>query len=82
MLRNINAEWAPNQADPEPSDQHMIRRAMDKCYTQEVWAESDEYTLNLLVKPGTDMDSRFRAFCLDEFEWLTVSGSLFSIERA
>lgn len=79
---NINPEWEPNQADAEPSDQEMIRKAIDKGYTREVWAESDECTLNLLIKPDTDLDGSFRAFCLDEFEWLRVSGDVFSIEEA
>lgn len=79
---NINAEWAPNQADAEPSDQEMIRKAIDKGYTREIWAEGDEHTLNLLIKPDADLDGRFRAFCLDETEWLMVNGWLFSIEVA
>lgn len=69
-----------NQADPEPSDQDLIQAAMAKGYTHHVSAESDEYTLDLLVKPDADMDGSFRAFDLGECEWLKVNGWLFSIE--
>jgi hypothetical protein len=34
--------------------------------------------LFLLVKPDTDMDSRFKAWCMDNQEYITVNGWLFS----
>jgi hypothetical protein len=74
---NINAEWAPNQADPEPTDQELIQRAMARGYTEEVYISSDMCDLHLLIKPDTDTDGRFRAFCLEECEWLRVDGWLF-----
>lgn len=78
----LNQEWAPNQADAEPTMEEMTREAMAKGYTREVWAESDEYTLNLLVKPDADLDGAFRAFDIDESEFLKVNGWLFAIEDA
>lgn len=32
------------------------------------------YSLNLLVKPDTDLDGRFKAWCLDDQCWLMVNG--------
>ena len=79
---NINAEWAPNQADPEPTDQQLIQAAMAKGYTREIWAEGGEHALNLLIRPEAYTDGTFRAFDLDECEWLKVNGWNFSIEDA
>lgn len=79
---DINAEWAPNQADAEPTEHDMIRRAMAKGYTRHVWAEGGDYLLNLLVKPDADLDGTFRAYDQDECEWLKVNGWLFCIEVA
>lgn len=79
---DINHEWAPNQADPEPSIEEVIRGAMAKGYTRAIWAESPEYMLSLMAKPEADLDGTFRAFDLDELEWLSVNGWLFSIEDA
>lgn len=77
---DINQEWAPNQADPEPSSEELTRAAMAKGYTRAIWAESDDYTLSLLVKPDADIEGTFRAWDQDESEWLKVNGWLFSIE--
>jgi len=45
-----------------------------------VTADSDEYTLELWVKPDADLDGTFRAWDEDESEWLKVNGWLFIIE--
>lgn len=50
-------------------------------FTQEVVAESDQHTLFLLVRPGTDYDSTFRAWDTDEQEFIQVNGWLFSVEE-
>lgn len=50
-------------------------------FTQEVVAESDEYTLFLLVKPGTEYDSTFKAWDTDEQEFIRVNGWLFTVEE-
>lgn len=78
----INAEWAPNQQDAEPTDQEMIQKALAKGYTRRITADSSEYTLDLLVNPEADLDGRFKAFCMDELEWLKVNGWLFTFEEA
>lgn len=49
-------------------------------YTLAVLASSDQHDLELLVKPDTDLDSAFPAFCRSEQEWLNVNGWLFSFE--
>jgi hypothetical protein len=51
-------------------------------YTQEVLAENTKYTLNLLTKPGTDFGERFKAWDIDEQEWVTVNGWLFTVETS
>lgn len=71
-----------NQADAEPTDQDMIRAAQAKGFTRQVQAEGGEYSLSLLIKPDADIDDRFRAFDIDECEWLNVNGWLFEIEAA
>jgi hypothetical protein len=47
-------------------------------YTQEIALTSDECDLYLLIKPGTDLDSRFKAWDTDNQEWLVVNGWLFT----
>lgn len=50
-------------------------------YTREYLAESGAgVSLHLLVKPGTDLDDTFRAFCTDEQEYIRVNGWLFTFE--
>jgi hypothetical protein len=49
-------------------------------FTREVTAENDHYTLSLLVKPDTDFDDRFKAWDMDEQEFIRVNGWLFTIE--
>lgn len=79
----LNAEWAPNQADPEPTDEELINRAMTRGYTREVYAVVEFGSmLHLLVKPTADLDARFNGFCLDECEYLRVDGWACSIEDA
>ena len=51
-------------------------------FTQEVIADGGEYSLALLVKPGTDFDTRFKAWDRDEQEFIRVNGWLFTIEAA
>ena len=36
-----------------------------------------DYELNLMVKPNTDIDGTFKAWCLDEEEFINVDGGLF-----
>jgi hypothetical protein len=74
MNSRINPEWAPNQADPEPTDQELIQAARAKGYTKHVEMENDDRSLDLLVKPDADLNGRFKAFCLDELEWIAVAG--------
>lgn len=48
-------------------------------FTKHVIADCPEYTLNLLISPDTYYDNRFRAWDLDEQEWIAVNGWLFDI---
>ena len=47
-------------------------------YTLEVIASCDDFDLYLLIKPGTDLDSTFRAWDTDEQELIAVNGWLFT----
>lgn len=72
-----------NQADADhPSDQDMAQRAINRGYTRSIMGDCDECTLCLLVKPEADLDGRFRAWDLDENEWIFVNGWLFTFEDA
>ncbi len=51
-------------------------------FTREVVAESDTMTLCLLVKPDTDFDDAFKAWDMDEQEFIRVNGWLFTVEEA
>jgi hypothetical protein len=48
-------------------------------FTQEITLSSDCLDLNLLIREGTDLDDTFKAWCLDEKEFIKVNGWLFSI---
>lgn len=48
-------------------------------FTKEVFAESDEYDLYLLVKPDADLNGTFKAWDTDEQAFVSVNGWLFSI---
>lgn len=49
-------------------------------YTKAVVAYEAGTELNLLIKPDTDYDTTFKAWCLDEHEFLSVNGYMFTIE--
>ena len=49
-------------------------------YTKEVQGDHDGVDLHLLVKPKTDLDSRFKAWCTDCQEFIMVNGWLASWE--
>lgn len=49
-------------------------------YTEQFTADCGEYVLNILVKPYTDLDSSFSAWDMDEQEFITINGWLFSFE--
>jgi hypothetical protein len=48
-------------------------------FTQEITLSSDCLDLNLLIREGTDLDDTFKAWCLDEKEFIKVNGWMFSI---
>ena len=48
-------------------------------YTLEAVATSDNGELYLLVRPGTDFDSTFKAWDTDNQEFIRVNGWLYSI---
>lgn len=50
-------------------------------FTKEIQASGSGHDLFLLVKPDTDYDSRFKAWDMDQQEWVGVNGWLFSIEE-
>lgn len=49
-------------------------------FTDQYMADCDAGELHLSVKPGTDLDDRFKAFCHDTQEYITLNGWLFSFE--
>lgn len=52
-------------------------------YTEEIlaYAYGSDLDLHLLIKPGTDLDGAFKAFCADEQEMIRVNGWLFTFEQ-
>lgn len=48
-------------------------------YTREVHLISDACELYLLVKPDVDLDDTFRAWDMDNQEWIRVNGWLFAL---
>lgn len=50
-------------------------------FTQEYIAESGRCVdLHISVKPGTNFDDAFKAFCHDTQEYITVNGWLFTFD--
>jgi len=51
-------------------------------YTVEVLASAGGFggDVHLFIKPGTDLDSRFRAYDADECEFVAINGWLFDFE--
>ena len=50
-------------------------------YTTELQCENWALDLNVLVRPHTDTDGEFKAWCMDEQEFITVNGWLFTISE-
>ncbi len=51
-------------------------------FTLAIFATSDSVDLELLVRPGTDYDTRFAGWCTNEGELVAVNGWLFDVEEA
>jgi hypothetical protein len=49
-------------------------------FTREVIASNEQMDLYLLVKPETDFDDCFKAWDMDEQEYVRVNGWLFTVE--
>ena len=49
-------------------------------YTEEVVLGSAECDLYVLIKPDTDLDSTFKAWDMDNQEYISVNGWLFCVE--
>ncbi len=62
--------------------QAAIIAAAPAGFTRAVFASSDSFDLELLVRPDTDFDDRFTAWDIDAEELLAVNGWLFEIEEA
>jgi len=52
--------------------------AQQKGFTQKHNCECVEYNFSLLVKPNTDLNDRFKAYCLYDECFLMVNGWMFS----
>lgn len=50
-------------------------------FTKELFAYADGVNLHILIKPDTDLDSRFVAWCTDEQEYIAINGWLFIFEE-
>ena len=57
-----------------------MNTAMLNRHTQPVTMSNAWHELNLLVKPGTDLDQRFQAWDVDGEDWIYVNGWLFNVE--
>jgi hypothetical protein len=49
-------------------------------YTREIMLTSGAIELYLMVKPGVDLDSCFKAWDTDQQEFIRVNGWLFEVE--
>jgi len=49
-------------------------------YNKELMAYADDVDLFILIKPETDLDSRFKAWDSDNQEFIMVNGWLFTFE--
>ncbi len=54
--------------------------AIQEGYTQEIIAMGGRFDLSLLIKPETDLEDSFRAWDMDEQEFIRVNGWNFEIE--
>ena len=57
---------------------HTKEFALEKGYTQKHNCECVEYNFDLLVKPNTDLNDRFKAYCLSDNEFIIVNGWMLS----
>lgn len=51
-------------------------------YTEEYLADCDMASCQILVRPGTDLDSTFKAYDADNCEMLRINGWLWTFEPA
>jgi hypothetical protein len=58
----------------------MDNLAVMQGFTEEVTLTGSEHDLYLLIKPCTDLDSRFKAWDTDCQEFIYVNGWLFNRE--
>lgn len=49
-------------------------QAISQGFTRQVAFEAGHNYLNVLVRPDVDFDDKFRCFCLDEHEFLSING--------
>ena len=54
------------------------KQAIDFGFTESHTAEADDITLYLLIRPDTDLDSRYRAFDTETGEYIRVNGWMFT----
>jgi len=52
--------------------------ALARGYTREMFGESDQFTLILLVKPGVNLDDQFIAWDTEAYCYIRVNGWLFA----
>lgn len=50
-------------------------------FTEEYMADCPVSTFPILVKPGTDLDSRFKAWDMDAQEFIMINGWVCTFER-
>jgi hypothetical protein len=62
------------------SNPHIRDHARIEGFTVEIALSSAECDLVVYVKPGTDLDGRFRAICAETGDTLTVNGWLFTVD--
>lgn len=54
-----------------------MKRAIAKGYTVEYYAEGGCESLHVMVKPDTNLDGSFKAYCLDTDEIIRINGWMF-----
>ena len=56
------------------------RDVINAGYTLQLELHNHEYFMCVLTNPGADLDGKFRAWDIDEQEWIVVNGWEFEIE--
>lgn len=75
-------DWEMAGEDEGNGNWRGAAQARAKGFTRRVYIDGGMEGFEGLIKPDTDLDGQFKAWDLDEGEWLTVSGWLVDVENS